>query len=89
MAGPYLTPANVERGMLSLPASGGWERTRNPASVMVKFGPGDYTAIEDSRHTYFSPEAISKIDGKPGAYIALSNGQRWEIGTWPAGEPRQ
>jgi len=89
MAGPRLTPTNVERGMTSLPAGGGWERTKNPASVLVKFGPGDYTAIEDSRHTFWNPNAISKIDGKAGAYIALSGGQRWELGTWPRGEPKQ
>lgn len=89
MAGPTLTPANVERGVLSLPPSGGWERTKNPSSTLVKFGPGDYTAIEDSRHTYWDPDAPSKIDGKPGAYIAIANGRRWEIGTWPAGEPRR
>jgi hypothetical protein len=89
MAGPRLNPTNVEKGLLSLPASGGWERTKNPASVMVKYGPNDYTAIEDSRHTYWSSTAISKIDNKAGAYIALNGGQRWEIGNWPRGEPRQ
>ena len=88
MAGPNLTPTNVERGMLSLPASGGWERSRDPASVMVKFGPGDYTAIQDSRHTYWDPTAKSKIDGGTGAYLAIEGGRRWEIGSWGAGEPR-
>lgn len=89
MAGPRLTPTNVERGMFSLPAGGGWARTKNPASVLIKFGQGDYTAIEDSRHTFWDPQAVSKIDGRPGAYRALAGGQRWEIGTWPRGEPRQ
>jgi len=89
MSGPTLTPANVERGMHALPAWGGWERSHNPASVLVKYGPGDYTAIEDSRHTYWSPDTPSKIDGKPGAYLAVQNGRRWEMGTWAAGEPKQ
>ena len=89
MSGPTLTPANVERGMHALPAWGGWERSHNPASVLVKYGPGDYTAIEDSRHTYWSPDTPSKIDGKPGAYLAVQNGRRWEMGTWTAGEPKQ
>ena len=89
MGGPFLTPANVERETLSLPPSGGWERTGNPASILLKFGANDYTLIEDSRHTYWSPNAVSKIDGKAGAYVALERGRRWEIGTWPAGEPKQ
>ncbi|MBW3668756.1 MAG: hypothetical protein KY443_06035, partial [Actinobacteria bacterium] len=82
MAGPNLNPSNVERAMLSLPASGGWERTKNPAAVLVKWGPGDYTAIQDSRHAWWDPRATSKIDGKTGAYRAVQGGRRWEIGTW-------
>jgi hypothetical protein len=88
MSGPTLTPANVERGMHALPAYGGWERSKNPASVLVKWGPGDYTAIEDSRHTWWDANVTSKIDGKPGAYRPMENGRRWEIGTWTAGEPK-
>lgn len=89
MSGPQLTPANVERVFLSLPSSGGWEATKNPLAILIKYGPGDYTAIEDSRHTYWDPNATSKIDGKPGAYVALEGGRRFEIGKWPAGEPRK
>lgn len=89
MAGPDLKPLNVERGMLSLPSSGGWEATKNPLAILIKYGRGDYTAIEDSRHTYWDPNATSKIDGKPGAYVAIEGGRRFEIGKWPAGEPRK
>ena len=89
MSGADLRPLNVERGMLSLPAGGGWAATKNPLAILIKYGPGDYTAIEDSRHTYWDPNATSRIDGKPGAYIALEGGRRFEIGKWPSGEPRQ
>ena len=89
MSGPNLNPPNIERGVLTLPPSGGWERTKNPAAVLVQFGPGDYTAIEDSRHAVWSPTARSKIDGKAGAYIAVQGGRRWEIGKWEPGEPKQ
>ena len=88
MSGPELKPLNVERGMLSLPSSGGWEATKNPLAILIKYGPGDYTAIEDSRHTYWDPNATSKIDGRRGAYVALEGGRRFEIGKWPRGEPR-
>lgn len=89
MSGPDLKPLNVERGVLSLPPSGGWEATKNPLAILIKYGRGDYTAIEDSRHTFWDPNATSKIDGKPGAYVALEGGRRFEIGTWPTGEPRK
>jgi hypothetical protein len=89
MAGPDLKPLTVERGMHSLPPGGGWERTKNPLAILLKYGPGDYTAIEDSRHTYWDPNARSRIDGKPGAYVALEGGRRFEIGKWPRGEPRE
>ena len=89
MSGPDLRPLNVERGVLSLPAGGGWAATKNPLAILIKYGPGDYTAIEDSRHTYWDPNATSRIDGKPGAYIALEGGRRFEIGKWPSGEPRR
>lgn len=92
MAGPELNPLNVEKGILVLPPGGGWERTKNPASVLVKFGPNDYTAIEDSRDTWWDPNATSKIDGGRGAYLPREGGRRWEIGTWDnsdPGKPRQ
>jgi hypothetical protein len=88
-SGPALHPLNVERGMLQLPAAGGWTRTKNPQSILIKYGPGDYTAIEDSRHAYWDANARSRIDGKLGAYVALEGGRRFEIGRWPAGEPRR
>jgi hypothetical protein len=87
-SGANLKPLNVERGMHSMPPAGGWERTKNPLSILLKYGPGDYTSIEDSRHTYWDPSARSKIDGKAGAYVALEGGRRFEIGSWPRGEPR-
>jgi hypothetical protein len=87
-AGPDLKPLTVERGMHSLPASGGWEATKNPQAYLLKFGPQDYTAIEDSRHTYWDPNARSRIDGKAGAYVAFEGGRRFENGKWPGGEPR-
>lgn len=89
VAGPDLRPLTIERGMLALPPSGGWEATKNPLAILIKYGRGDYTAIEDSRHTYWDPNATSRIDGKPGAYVALEGGRRFEIGKWPAGEPRR
>jgi hypothetical protein len=30
----------------------------------------------------------SPFDGKPGAYVPLSGGERFEIGKWRTGDPR-
>ncbi len=87
-SGPDLKPLNVERGMHTLPPQGGWERTKNPLAILLKYGPGDYTSIEDSRQTFWDPNARSKIDGKPGAYVTLEGGRRFEIGKWSGGEPK-
>jgi hypothetical protein len=87
-AGPNLTPANFERGLLSTPPSGGWAATKGRADVtLVKFAPGDYTAISDAREVYWDSQAISSIDGKPGAYVSFNGGRRYANGEWPAGEP--
>ena len=88
-SGPKLNPANVEQGMHSLPQSGGWARTKDPQSYLLGYGPGDYTAIDDSRHTYWDPSARSKLDGRAGAYVSFQGGRRWEVGKWERGEPRQ
>ena len=88
MAGPDLKPLNVERGMFSMPPQGGWAQTKNPLAILLAYGRGDYTAIEDSRHTRWDSSAVSQIDGKPGAYVPISGGERFEIGKWPRGEPR-
>ena len=89
MAGPRLTPANVERGMFSLPPGGGWARTKDPQAYLITYGKGDYTAIADSRHARWDPQARSKIDGRTGAYVAFEGGRRWPVGEWTRGEPRQ
>jgi len=52
---------------------------------MAKFGPNDYTALQDAREVYWDPTATSAIDGSPGAYVPLNGGRRYENGTWPGG----
>jgi hypothetical protein len=83
MAGPNLTPLTLERAALSLPVSGGWQQTGGQADVvMVKFGQGDYTAISDVKEVYWSASAISPLDRKPGAYVPVKGGRRYERGQW-------
>jgi hypothetical protein len=74
-AGPTLNAANIERGTLSLPPRGG-ERFH----PLLKFGPGDYTGLDDAREVYWDANARSAIDGQAGAYVSLDNGRRTPVG---------
>jgi hypothetical protein len=76
-AGPNLNPLTVERFLLSLPGRGGV-----PLYPLIKFGPGDYTGIHDTREVFWSASAISKIDGKPGAFVSIDGGRRTPIGQY-------
>ena len=79
MAGPQLTPQTFEQGCFAAPWGAG-EMGR------WRYGPGDYTAMEDAREVYWDPDATSPFNGKPGRYVATLGGRRFR-GDWPAGEP--
>ncbi len=84
--GPVLTPLNLEKAVLTSKPNNGWEASgHNPHAIMSKFGPNDYTALQDAREVYWDSTATSAIDGQPGAYVALNGGRRYENGTWPGG----
>lgn len=89
VAGPNLNPLTIEKGTLGLPPIGGFERTGNPLVVLIRFGPGEYTAIADSMETYWDPRARSKIDGRAGAYVCVQpDCRRYEIGQRPTGKAK-
>jgi hypothetical protein len=79
MAGPNLTPKTFEAGCFSLPA-------RQGELGLMKFGPGDYTAVSDAREIYWDAEATSPWNNRKGRYVATLGGQRFS-GPWPQGEP--
>jgi hypothetical protein len=79
MAGPNLTPKTLEAGCFALPP--------RPGELgLIKFGPGDYTAVSDAREIYWDPQAVSPWNSRKGRYIATLGGQRFS-GPWPQGEP--
>src|SRR4051812_47481417 len=80
MAGPNLTPQTFQKGMFSYPGRLG------PAGYWA-FGPHDYTAANDVREIYWSPNAVSKYNGKQGGSIDPQPGTRWLPGQIPAGDP--
>ncbi|MFZ6005204.1 MAG: hypothetical protein ACOYXM_14860 [Actinomycetota bacterium] len=80
-AGPNLNPLTIEQAILNLQPYGG----DRPGTVLVKFGPGDYTALSDAREVYWDANRVSTIDGRPGSYQALDGSRRYEIGEWRSG----
>ncbi len=78
MAGPNLTPETFEQGMFAYPGGSG-------IAGRWKFGPGDYTPMEDAREIWWDPEATSVQNGDPGAYRGDKN--RYKVGEWTRTEP--
>jgi hypothetical protein len=78
-AGPDLTAVNFERGVLSLPPSGG---TRFHS--LIKFGSNDFTGVSDARIMFWDPSRRSPANGKAGSYVALDNGRRYTLGQVPS-----
>ena len=88
MAGPTLDPGTFERALLSGSCdTPPWTTTHNPSLNWVHFARGDYTAGSDAKEVYWDANAVSTIDGKRGAYVALNHGRRYRPGEWTPGEP--
>jgi hypothetical protein len=90
-AGPDLTPQNMARGVHALPPLGApaynygkWDLNTGPTGAA---GDGDHTLISDARFVYWDGTKTSPINGKPGTFIALFNGQRFGVGQWPTSLP--
>jgi hypothetical protein len=77
-AGPILTPANIKAGTRSLPRLGG----STAADGTWYFG-NTHTAIIDSREIYYD-ESRTSANGKPGTYVEIYGGRRFEVGQYPA-----
>ncbi|HYD09941.1 MAG TPA: ABC transporter substrate-binding protein [Acidimicrobiales bacterium] len=80
MAGPDLDPETFEAGLFAYPGGTGPRGT-------WRFGPGDYTPTDDFREIWWSTEASSAQNNKPGAWVQLNNGQRYLPGQVPVGRP--
>lgn len=79
--GPNLNPLTVEHTMLNLPPT---DSTR-PGTVRQAFGPGDYTMLSDVKEVFWCGTCRSVIDGRPGAYVPVNDGRRYQLGQWPVG----
>ncbi len=83
-AGPELTPENLARGTMSMPALGGGDR------ALWHFD-GQHTAIKDAREVYWDgsapPEPTEPDQSLRGAFVATNDGQRYKVDEWPDEDP--
>jgi hypothetical protein len=86
-AGPKLTPLTYEYGVLTQPGYNSWAQWHDPKLTYVKYGRGDYTGISDVREVYYNPNLNSPNNNRPGAYVPLNGGRRYQLGGMPSGEP--
>jgi hypothetical protein len=96
VAGPTLTPANVDIGLHAIPA----DRSFDPMVPSCYYDPGDYTCVKDAQVEYWSATAtppgsqtigqpvvalpVLPIPRTPGCWEPIEGGKRY-IGDWPAG----
>lgn len=79
-AGPDLNTSTIHTGLLNMPLLGD-----NTFEGGLKFTPQyPWSGLHDVREVYFCPTTTSAINGQPGAYIPLANGQRYTIGDVPS-----
>lgn len=78
VAGPRLTPANVDRGFHAIPDL----PSPGPAVPSCFYEPADYTCVKDSVPLYWDPSAESPYSGVPGCYRAPRGGERTVRDEW-------
>lgn len=79
MAGPDLTPESFEAGMFAYPGATG------PRGLW-RFGEGDYTSTDDFREIWWDADRISGQNNRPGAWVQLNGGQRYNAASPPSGD---
>jgi hypothetical protein len=84
VAGPKPTPDSIRAGLFAMAARGG-----DHLHTLYKYGaPDEYSATRDYREVYWCATKTSPIDGKPGAYISVDGGKRFQDGQAPGGDAK-
>jgi len=78
VAGPQLTPANMDQGFHAIPAV----PSDDPRVPACFYDPGDYTCIKDAMVQEWDSEATG-WDSQPGCWRMTEAGRRYLVGTWP------
>jgi hypothetical protein len=81
-AGPDLTIQSLAAGTRKLPVLGGPHPVAGTWNWQTL-----HTAIVDSRQVYWDANRKSIADNKQGTYVQIYNGQRFQAGQYPTGQP--
>lgn len=81
VAGPELTPANVERGFRAIPE----KSSDNPYVASCFFKTRDFSCVKDASEIWWDPSGVSNGDGQPGCWRYVEGGRRFLAGQWPPG----
>lgn len=78
-AGPDVNPLTLRAGLFNNPPEGG-----DPLHTLQEFGrPNDYTSLRDARIVWWCPTQDSPINGRPGTYVPVYGGKRFQVGQIP------
>jgi hypothetical protein len=80
LAGPEPTPASIRQGLFNAAPAGG-----DHLHPTQEYGrPSDYTGLRDARVVYWCAGVNSPINGKPGSYVSVFAGHRYQNGQIPS-----
>jgi hypothetical protein len=80
-AGANLNPLSFEQGLLydTAPVGGSGH------VPLYRWGPDDYTGVDDIKEVYWDPAATSAVDGSTGAYVVVGGDKRYQLGQLTSG----
>jgi hypothetical protein len=85
IAGPHLTPPNMDKGFHSIPP----KPSTDPTQPSCFYNPGDFTCVKDAVLEWWDPNAHPTGPGgstaTAGCWRMWRNGQRYLGGQWPPG----
>lgn len=82
VAGPYLTPANVGKGLHAIPQQA---VSNSPAVPSCWFAPGEHTCVKDAHLGRWDPLGQASPTSSPGCFRAVEGGRRYAADGWPEG----
>ena len=88
MAGPNLTPTNLEQGAVQGRGAGGTTEILDPFLNLGDRRRTTTPRYDDMREIYFTRNKTSPFNGAAGTYVDLNNGRRFTPGPVPEGSDR-
>ncbi|HEX9888407.1 MAG TPA: hypothetical protein VGA69_02935 [Nitriliruptorales bacterium] len=82
VAGPRLTPENMDRGFHAIPAI----QAGDPRIPACFYRPGDYSCVKDAQALWWDPTGQAPGRGEAGCWRIVENGRRYLPGDWPPGD---